>query len=375
MPLQTPWVDVRSVGAGGGSIAHIEQGLLYVGPDSAGADPGPVCYGRGGREPTVTDAALTLGMLARETLASGLALDRRAAHEALTRVGAQAGLTAEELARGVMRLASANMASAIRAVTIEVGEDPRRAALLTYGGAGPLFGSLLAHELQIKTIVLPRYAGNFSAWGLLEQDMVRSAARTIVTRVDDDGIRAAQNALAELFARLDARVGRTVAGHVVHEAELDLRYPGQEYTLAIPVPLAGGLIGEPPESISERFGALYEHTYGHRFEREIDLVSVRAIERTVLPRTGSESAPLRGEVTHRDPIHKRAFSFVRDEWLRFVVIERDSLAPGDRFDGPAIVIEDTTTSYLDVGFSAVVHASGAIIVDDTEQRDRVPSLS
>src|SRR5947209_8098719 len=168
MPLQTPWVDVRSVGAGGGSIASADRGLLNVGPRSAGAHPGPVCYGRGGTEPTVTDAAVTLGMLARDTLASGLKLDIEAAAAALARLGEQLGLDPEPAARGVWAVAGAAMAGAIRAVSIEVGEDPRAAALIAYGGAGPLFASLLARELGIRTNVISNFAGYFSSRGALE---------------------------------------------------------------------------------------------------------------------------------------------------------------------------------------------------------------
>src|SRR5215212_22742 len=254
MPLQTPWVDVRSVGAGGGSIAWVERGLLHVGPQSAGADPGPVCYGRGGSDPTVTDAAVALGMLARETLASGLKLDVGGADAALARLGDELGLEPEKAAQGVLRVAAASMAGAIRAVSIEVGEDPRRGALIAYGGAGPLFASLLARELGMETIVIPNYAGNFSAWGLLEQDVVRSAALTIVSPLDSDGIERAEATLAKLFAQLDERIDRRVAGEVSHEAELDLRYPGQEYALTVAVPLEDGRITEPPAAIARRFG-------------------------------------------------------------------------------------------------------------------------
>src|SRR3954470_11571109 len=202
MPLQTPWVDVRSVGAGGGSIAWVERGLLTVGPRSAGAVPGPVCYGRGGTEPTVTDAAVCLGMFARDTLASGLRLDLRPAEAALERLGDELRLDVQHTAVGILRIAGATMAGAIRAVSIEVGQDPRDGALIAYGGAGPLFGSLLAQELQIGTVVVPRHAGNFSAWGLLEQDMVRSAALTIVQPLDADGLAAAETTLAKLFPPL-----------------------------------------------------------------------------------------------------------------------------------------------------------------------------
>jgi N-methylhydantoinase A len=364
MPLQTPWVDVRSVGAGGGSIAWVERGLLNVGPRSAGAVPGPVCYGRGGTEPTVTDAAVTLGMFARETLASGLELDVAGAEAALAGLGDDLGLTPEQAAQGALRVASASMAGAIRAVSIEVGEDPRRGALIAYGGAGPLFASLLARELGIETIVIPNYAGNFSAWGLLEQDVVRSAALTIVAPLDDDGIARAEATLAKLFAQLDERLDRRVAGEVSHEAELDLRYPGQEYTLTVAVALDDGRIAEAPADIARRFGEAYERNYGHSFEVGVDILSVRAIERTALPRP-SARAP-KGSANGSAPARTSAdaYSFQRDEWCSFDVIERDSLAPGGTFDGPAIVMEATTTSYVDAGLRGTVQESGALILSE-----------
>jgi N-methylhydantoinase A len=362
MPLQTPWVDVRSVGAGGGSIAWVERGLLHVGPRSAGADPGPVCYGRGGTEPTVTDAAVALGMFAREELASGLALDVEGAAAALARLGDELGLEPEKAAQGVLRVASATMAGAIRAVSIEVGEDPRRGALIAYGGAGPLFASLLAAELGIETIVIPNYAGNFSAWGLLEQDVVRSAALTIVAPLGAEGIGRAETTLAKLFTQLDERVDRRIAGDVSHEAELDLRYPGQEYALTIAVALEDGRITEPPEDIARRFAEAYERNYGHSFDVGVDILSVRAIERTALPRPSAHAfAP---SANGGGPAHTtaRAYSFARDEWCDFGVIERDDLAAGTGFDGPAIVMETTTTSYVDAGLRATVHESGALIL-------------
>jgi N-methylhydantoinase A len=362
MPLQTPWVDVRSVGAGGGSIAWVERGLLHVGPQSAGADPGPVCYGRGGTEPTVTDAAVALGMFAREELASGLKLDVDGAEAALARLGDALRLEPDKAAQGVLRVASASMAGAIRAVSIEVGEDPRRGALIAYGGAGPLFASLLADELGIETIVIPNYAGNFSAWGLLEQDVVRSAALTIVAPLDTDGIARAEATLAKLFAQLDERVDRRVAGDVSHEAELDLRYSGQEYALTIAVALEDGRIAEPPKEIARRFAEAYERNYGHSFDVGVDILSVRAIERTALPRPASHAfAPsANGGGPARASAH--AYSFARDEWCEFAVIERDELAPGTSFDGPAIVMETTTTSYVDAGLRGTVHDSGALIL-------------
>lgn len=155
MPLQIPWVNVRSIGAGADRSRMAEGGLLNVGPRSAGADPGPVCYGRGGTEPTVTDAATALGMLALGEVASGVRLDLEAARASVAALGETVGLDGESVAQGVLTIANAQMANAIRSITVEVGEDPRQAALVAFGGAGPLFGTLLARELEIARIVVP----------------------------------------------------------------------------------------------------------------------------------------------------------------------------------------------------------------------------
>jgi N-methylhydantoinase A len=370
MPLQTPWVDVRSVGAGGGSIAYVDAGLLTVGPRSAGAVPGPVCYGRGGTEPTVTDAAVALGMLARSTLASGMQLDLDGAHETLAALGQSLGLHVPEVARGVIQIAGASMAGAMRAVSIEVGQDPREGALIAYGGAGPLFGSLLARELGIRTVVVPNHAGNFSAWGLLEQDMVRSAALTIVAPLGAAGLQKADETLAQLFAQLEQRAVGRVSGEVTHEAEFDLRYEGQEYSLAIPVPIEADRFTESAEQIVARFAAAYERTYGHSFDVGVTIVSVRAIERTILPRPSA--APQAGTSNGAGGIERaRAYSFAAEDWLEFAVIDRAELATGASFAGPTIVLESTTTTYVDVGFEGRVHAGGTLLL--TDSRNEVQS--
>jgi N-methylhydantoinase A len=325
--------------------------------------PGPACYGRGGTEPTVTDAALVLGMLARTTLASGMELDLAAAQEVLAGLGDELSLGVQDVARGVMQIAGAGMAGAMRAVSIEVGQDPREASLIAYGGAGPLFGSLLARELGIGTVVVPNHAGNFSAWGLLEQDMVRSAALTIVSPLDAGGLARAQRTIELLFEQLDSRRQAALQGAVTHEAEFDLRYPGQEYTLTVPVALADGRIAESPQDIARRFAELYERTYGHSFDVGMDILSVRAIERTVLPRAARpRHATVNGG--RRALRTARAYSFANEDWCEFALIERESLAPGEQFAGPAIVMEATTTSYIDAGLSGTVHNSGALVLTD-----------
>ena len=189
LPVQAPWVDVRSIGAGGGSIAEIDAaGLLRVGPRSAGSAPGPACYGRGGSEPTVTDAAFLLGMLGAGSLAGGLRLDRDRAEDALSTLGARLEMEAAAVARGILRVASAHMVDAIHEITVERGLDPRDGALMAYGGAGGLFATLLATESGISTVIIPPHAGNFSALGLLGADITRTAARTAIMSLDGQSL-------------------------------------------------------------------------------------------------------------------------------------------------------------------------------------------
>jgi len=290
LPLQTPWVDVRSIGAGGGSIAHVDAGgLLRVGPRSAGAVPGPAAYGRGGIEPTVTDAAVALGLMPAGAIAGGVVLSRERAEAALASLVPRVGFASvSAVARGVLRIAAAGMAEAIRGVTVEQGRDPREAALVAFGGAGPLFATLLADELDIDTFVVPPHAGNFSAWGLLGADLVQAAARTRLLRLDDAAIPAADAVVAELFAEL---AGRGAAGAAASRAvHLDLRYVGQEHTLTIAVPGADGRVRSSAAELCAIFEDAYGRTFGITIDEEVELVCVRAVATEPLPRPGRAPA-------------------------------------------------------------------------------------
>ena len=365
MPIQSPWVDVRSIGAGGGSVAHLDAGLLRVGPRSAGADPGPVCYGRGGTEPAVTDAAAALGMLAFGELAGGVALDIDASREALARLGKDLSLDVDEASRGVITIVNAAMANAIRSITVEQGQDPRGASLVAFGGAGPLFGTLLARELDIARIVIPNYAGNFSAWGLLGQDITRSAALTSIRRLDDDGLSVANAVLGDLFARLDDRAAASANGDEAQEVALDLRYVGQEYTLTIAPPSKAGAITASPTTIAELFTESYDRTFGHTLTEPIEIVAVRATRRTPLARKAGQRTV--GSSNGAGAVREiEAYSFTRGETLEFTVVERDSLAAGASFEGPSILLEETATTYVDAGFSGEVHSDGTLLLTDEE---------
>jgi N-methylhydantoinase A len=351
--VQTPWVDVRSIGAGGGSIAYVDVGgLLRVGPRSAGADPGPAAYGRGGVEPTVTDAALVLGMLGGGALAGGIRLDVEKAREALAPLGQRLGLEIEEVARGIVTIVTAGMADTIREITVEQGQDPRRATLMAFGGAGPLFATLLARELEIGRIAIPPYAGNFSAWGLLGADLTQTVARTRILRLSDDGLAHARSTLEELFSQLERRDGSG------REARLDMRYVGQEHTLTITVSPEAS-----PEAIRGLFTLEYERTFGHTMEDPVEIVASRATMRTALPRRAEQPLTAGASSDGRPRSTFDAWSFATSARLSFALVERTDLSSGETIDGPAIVLEETATTYLDAGHVARVGASGCLLIE------------
>lgn len=362
LPVQTPWVDVRSIGSGGGSIAHIDVGgLLSVGPQSAGAEPGPACYGRGGIEPTMTDAACVLGMLGSGELASGLVLDRALASTALQRVGDRLSLDVEGTARGIMALSAAAMANAIREITIEQGVDPRTLKLLAFGGAGPLMGCLLADELEIPTVVVPPHAGNFSAWGLLAADLTRTKARTRIMRLDEDAIPQVNLLLDGMFGELEARDGTATE----LEASLDIRLVGQDNSLNIAVPLDQGRLTASTDQLTGWFADSYERTFGLRPDEAMEIVSVRVTSRTPLPQR--QHIPLAREDADTGPEKTLpAYSFRLKRTTEFAIRNRDDLPVGEPVSGPAIITEPTTTTYVDAGWTITVDAAACLILTTDE---------
>lgn len=359
MPVQTPWVDVRSIGSGGGSIAHVDIGnLMRVGPQSAGAVPGPACYGKGGTVPTMTDAAAHLGMLGPGNLASGINLDFDQAKAALAPVADAIGQDVEATAAGVLRIASASMANAMREISVEQGLDPRKMTLLPFGGAGPLMATLLADELRMNRIVVPPMAGNFSAWGLLGADMVQSAARTRIMDFVEASVPAINEVLTGLFKTISERSDRSEEG-AVKSARLDLRYKGQEHWLSVEVPYEGGSLAEDVGSIAERFRAEYRRAFGNTMNDAIEIVSVRATVRVPLPRREArfEHKP----VANAESRSIDAYSFEKGARMPFKVVPRNSIDGG--LKGPAIITEGTTTTYLDAEWTASIGNSGEMIME------------
>lgn len=362
-PIQCQWVDVKSIGAGGGSIGYVEGGLLRVGPESAGASPGPACYDLGGLQPTVTDAALLLGMLGEGVLAGGLRLRKDLASDALNRLGAQLSMSPEETARGILTICAAAMAGTIREVTIGQGEDPRQARLIAFGGAGPLFATLLADELEIPEIVVPPYAGNFSAWGLLGQDVTYAASQTFIRRFDTHVAPELNDHLVALFGELDARGNqRHRRAPTEREVGVDVRYVGQDHTLTVGCPVAGtSLTPSDIGVLGTLFEAEYLQRYGTTLDNPLEVVTIRALSRVSLKRRPVGQGISRLGQPRSTSSVSRSFSFRSGEWADFITAQRADVHD-ETMLGPLILLEDTATTYVDSGWSVARDDLGNLIL-------------
>lgn len=362
MPIQAPWVDVRSVGAGGGSIAHVDAaGLLHVGPQSAGAQPGPACYQRGGTEPTVTDAAFFLGMLGSGNLASNVNLDKGLAETALNSVGKQLDIDARAVAVGIIEIACSNCANTIREITVEQGVDPRSLKLLAFGGAGPLLATEMARELDIRTVVVPPFAGNFSAWGLLGSDVIRAAARSQIYPVTPESVASMTEIARAMFAEQEEGLDESSRSKELrYELNIGMRYAGQEHSLTVPVPWENDRIAWDAGELDKAFRDSYLAIFGIALDSSVQAIVLRTEIRTPLPRTAVRPASVAGE---SKPLGVQAlYSFARKQELEAQLWNRASLLPGERHQGPAVIYEATTTTYVDTDFSFGVDQSGCIIL-------------
>ncbi len=348
--IQLPMVDVHTVGAGGGSIGWRDSGgALRAGPQSAGAGPGPACYGRGGTEPTVTDANLLLGRLAAGSeLAGGVPLDVDAARAAVGKLAGELGLGETETAEGIVRVANQEMVRALRVVTVERGVDPRRFALLPFGGAGPMHAAEIAGELGVERILCPRAGGVLSALGLCASDRRRDTARTVMlSGAELNGERIAAE-VEELSARLDG--DPTAEVEVVYE----MRYAGQAFEVPVPGPPR-----PDPGDLCERFVAAHEGRYGHRDpDGEVVLVHIRLA--IVAP--GPRLEPTAATAGRLDE-STRSVRF-DGEWLESRVLRGEPSA-GRSASGPVVFELPEATFVLPPGWSAEVDGAGTIRAEVT----------
>jgi N-methylhydantoinase A len=345
-PIQLPMVDVHTVGAGGGSIGWRDAGgALRVGPRSAGAEPGPACYGRGGTEATVTDANLLLGYLSSDSdLAGGVTLDEDAARRAVAALGGELGLGETETAEGIVRVANQEMIRALRVVTVERGVDPRGYALLPFGGAGPMHAAALASELEISRLVCPRASGVLSALGLIAAGHRRDTARTVL-------LRGAEITAERVAAEVSALSEPLLVGMEGAELEVvyELRYLGQAFELPVPGPPA-----PDPKRLAEDFAREHEARYGYRDpEGELELVTIRIAAVEPGPEPKPQAA---GSGSPAGVERKARFG---GAWVGTRVL-RGEPAAGFAAEGPCVFELPEATLVLPPGWRASVDDTGAI---------------
>jgi N-methylhydantoinase A len=349
--LLLPVVDMETIGAGGGSVAWIDTGnALQVGPQSAGAHPGPICYGQGGVEPTVTDAAVSLGLINPANFLGGeLQLDAAAADRGIAeRLAGPLGLSPEDTASGILAIAETKMTGAIREMSVERGYDPREFTLLAYGGAGPLFAARLAERVGVPRVIVPRWPGNFSAWGMLMFDLVHDFVQSHVAVLEEISL----ETMNDIFLRLERSALGTLASQgVPQEDQLVLRSVDMKYLMAghvINVPVANNSLKEGDQkTLRGKFNELHQLLYGHQLRDILQVVNfrLRAIGRVRKPaakrisRGGRDPASAhKGSRLIYDPQKRRR--------VRYQVFDRSHLRAGNTLAGPAIVEEAASTTLV-----------------------------
>jgi N-methylhydantoinase A len=349
LPVGVPMLDIHTAGAGGGSLAWMDHaGALQVGPQSAGAIPGPACYGRGDRA-TVTDANLALGRLHPDHFLGGaMQLDNARAHRALSAIAVRSFATVEHLAEGILRVANARMESALRRVSVERGHDPRTFTLLAFGGAGPLHACALAQSLGMRSVLIPNSPGALSALGILNADLRREFSRTVMLAPGSPQIASHFRALED-----EARAACAVEGvKPILSRSADLRYRGQGFELRV----------DWSSNAVARFHKLHAQSYGYADPaRSVEIVTLRvqAIARTPKPRVARQALG-KSDARHAQIAAHRIFEDGR--WRTAALYDRALLQPGNRIAGPAVITELSATTYLPTRWTASVDALSNLIL-------------
>ena len=365
--LKITMVDVLSIGAGGGSVAWVDGGdFLRVGPQSAGAVPGPACYGHGGTEPTVTDAHLVLGRLNPRGLLDGeIPLKRHVAVDALRRLGSRLKCSPEDAAQGIIRLANAEMARAIRSVTAARGEDPRAFIIFAYGGAGPLHAADLARVVGLKQVVIPPWPGSFCAWGMLATEIGMDFGRTFRALLAPSH----RGAIEELFSNLEQEARQWLHGegipqeHQRMQRTMDARYVGQDYELSLPVP---GDLDSDLGGLVESFHVAHENAYGYALrDRHAECVTLRVAgrEATKQLQPPFETGQRQDSSVAPSPIDERTTWWEETGLLQTPIYRRDHLPKGWQGKGPAVIEQMDTTVLVPPTIAVTVDTWGNLIMD------------
>ncbi|MAM68527.1 MAG: hypothetical protein CMM12_07190, partial [Rhodospirillaceae bacterium] len=366
--IGTPMLQVRTLGAGGGTLAWIgPDGLLKVGPESAGASPGPACYGRGGERPTVTDANLVLGALAADNVLGGkMTLDKSASEAAIREhVADPLGLEVVEAAAGILRIVNTNMAVDLRLAFQSRGEDPRKYMLAAFGGAGPLHSALLARDLNIPKVIVPLYPGINSAMGLLQTSVRHVYLQSAVAGLSE----VSADRMNEIFAGLEARVEDDVReegfspDQVAILRQVDMRYQHQGYQLPVNCP-ATQLTDEDKPDLKKAFDETHQRVYGASAQEEdaevvtFRLIAEISVPRLELPEIGAGGDPATAQIAIRPLFDLNSASF-----LDAAIYDRAKLCAGDKFDGPAVVQQFDSTTVVLAGMSCAVDLWGNLIIE------------
>lgn len=348
-PILAPTVDIVEIGAGGGSIAWIDKaGALRVGPVSAGADPGPACYGWGGTEPTVTDANVVAGRINPNYFLGGeIPLDVERARRALQPIADAFHISVEQAAMGVIRLADANMVNALKLVSVRRGYDPRDFVLVAFGGGGAMHAGALMRELRVKKVIIPVQPAVFSAWGMLMTDLRQDYIRTLITRTDQ----VKPETLNAIFAEMEAQAAEDLAAqhvspdNMVFQRFADMRYLGQEHTVKVPLP-GGKITAESMPEINERFHQLHEHTYTFRLESPVELVNYHLTALGRVKKPALKPLDSRGNSLEGARKGERRVNFDELGFHQATIYERDLLPVGVTLRGPAVIEEPASTTVV-----------------------------
>ena len=357
-PILAPTVNVFSIGAGGGSLAWEEAGGMRVGPQSAGAVPGPVCYDRGGTAPTLTDANLVLGHLcANHFLGGRMDINVKKAKDAFEEYGQKFGMDLYEAAEGVCTIANHKMADAIRELTVKRGIDPRDFSILAFGGAGPMHAAQIAEELDIGEIIVPKNPGVFSAWGMLQADIRHDAGKTDVMLLQNLTEEQFQSNFSELEEELEDTLRSEQIADVPKKYvyTLDMRYYGQEYTISVDMqrPLFCR------QEIERQFNALYERLYGHHSPD--DVIEVVNYRLTVFVSTERPEKARKGEERQIRMLEKIPGVFANKTY-ETAVYERSSIAETEKIEGPAVIVELTSTTVVPPGWDLTVDEADNMVI-------------
>jgi N-methylhydantoinase A len=352
-PIQTAVSEIVEIGNGGGSIAWVDQGgKLHVGPQSAGARPGPVAYGRGGTEPTTTDANLMLGRIDPKSFGGGrMEPDWGKVREAFERLGNMLGVSAIEAARGVVRIANANMTNALRLVSTNKGFDPREFALMAFGGGGPMHAIALAEELRVPKVIVPVNSSVFSAWGMLLTDLRRDYVHTRLLPVSSESAAAIMRQFRDMESEAAANVSHdgitTTAGPMTCELFGEMRYQGQEHTVKVPVVMRDD--GVDVAATLDLFHSLHEKRYTYRLPNAVQIVNFHLVARVPVPKPDLPRKVATGRKVTEAVLGRRTVDFDKHGIHEATIYDGLTLEPGMELHGPAVVQEPMVTLVVPPG--------------------------